>query len=36
MKTILTADQYTKWHTLQEKNKDKAREKMSEYRKENN
>jgi hypothetical protein len=36
MKTILTADQYTKWHTLQEKNKDKAREKMKEYRKENN
>ncbi|GAA6766103.1 hypothetical protein AAFH68_20430 [Flavobacterium sp. CGRL1] len=36
MKTILTADQYTKWHTLQEKNKDKAREKMREYRKENN
>ena len=36
MKTILTADQYTKWHTLQEKNKDKAKEKMKEYKKENN
>ncbi len=36
MKSILTADQYTKWHTLQEKNKDKAREKMKEYKKENN
>lgn len=35
MKTILTADQYTKWHSLQEKNKDKAREKIKEY-KENN
>lgn len=35
MKTILTADQYTKWHSLQEKNKDKAREKVKEY-KENN
>ena len=36
MKSILTADQYTKWHTLQEKNKDKAKEKMREYKKENN
>lgn len=36
MKSILTADQYTKWHTLQEKNKDKAREKMKEYKNENN
>jgi len=36
MKSILTADQYTKWHTLQEKNKNKAREKMKEYKKENN
>ncbi|OIV42104.1 hypothetical protein [Flavobacterium johnsoniae] len=35
MKTILTADQYTKWHSLQEKNKEKAREKMKEYKKEN-
>ena len=36
MKAILTADQYTKWHALQEKNKDKAKEKMREYKKENN
>jgi len=36
MKSILTADQYTKWHTLQEKNKEKAREKMREHKKENN
>ncbi|TDO69997.1 hypothetical protein EV143_11274 [Flavobacterium chryseum] len=36
MKSILTVDQYTKWHTLQEKNKDKAREKMKEYKNENN
>ncbi|MCP2028847.1 biopolymer transport protein ExbB/TolQ [Flavobacterium sp. HSC-32F16] len=36
MKTILTADQYTKWHSLKEKNKDKAKEKMKEYKKENN
>ncbi|MDW8852938.1 hypothetical protein SD960_22755 [Flavobacterium sp. MMLR14_040] len=36
MKSILTADQYTKWHALQEKNKEKAREKMREYKKENN
>jgi len=36
MKSILTADQYTKWHSLQEKNKDKAREKMKEYKKESN
>ncbi|MBF4519209.1 hypothetical protein IRZ71_22895 [Flavobacterium sp. ANB] len=36
MKSILTADQYTKWHALQEKNKDKAREKIKEYKKENN
>jgi len=34
MKSILIADQYTKWHALQEKNKDKAREKMKEYKKE--
>ena len=34
MKGILTADQYTKWKTIQEQNKDKAREKMKEYRKE--
>ena len=36
MKSILTADQYTKWHSLQEKNKDKAREKMKENNKEEN
>lgn len=36
MKAILTADQYTKWHSLQDKNKDKAREKIKEYKKENN
>ncbi|WP_343696985.1 hypothetical protein [Flavobacterium sp.] len=36
MKAILNADQYAKWHSIQEKNKDKAREKIREYRKENN
>ncbi|WP_456314653.1 hypothetical protein [Pseudomonas shirazensis] len=36
MKSILSADQYTKWHSLQEKNKDKAREKMKENNKEEN
>jgi periplasmic protein CpxP/Spy len=36
MKSILTADQYSKWHSLQDKNKDKAREKMKESKKENN
>ncbi|MBF4494370.1 hypothetical protein IRZ83_18705 [Flavobacterium sp. JLP] len=35
MKTILTADQYKKWTAIQEENKDKARERMKEYRKEN-
>jgi protein CpxP len=35
MKSILNADQYTKWKKIQEENKDKAREKMKEYRKEN-
>ena len=34
MKGILNADQYTKWKTIQEQNKDKAREKMKEYNKE--
>ena len=34
MKSILKADQYTKWKTLQEEKKDKAREKMKEHRKE--
>ncbi len=36
MKSILNTDQYTKWKTIQEENKDKAREKMKEYRKDNN
>lgn len=36
MKSILNADQYTKWKAIQEENKDKAREKMKEYKKENN
>lgn len=36
MKAILNADQYVKWHSLQEKNKDKAREKIKEYKKESN
>ncbi|KAF2337740.1 hypothetical protein [Flavobacterium ginsenosidimutans] len=36
MKSILNADQYTKWKTIQEENKDKAREKIKEYRKDNN
>lgn len=36
MKAILNADQYKKWTSMQEENKEKAREKMKEYRKENN
>jgi periplasmic protein CpxP/Spy len=36
MKAILNADQYKKWTSIQEENRDKAREKMKEYRKENN
>jgi protein CpxP len=36
MKVILNADQYKKWTAIQEENKEKAREKMKEYRKENN
>jgi len=36
MKSILNADQYTKWKTIQEENKDKAKEKMKEYRKDKN
>lgn len=36
MKAILNADQYAKWHSLQEKNKNKAREKIKEYKKESN
>jgi len=35
MKGILTADQYTKWKKNQEENKDKARDRMREYRKDN-
>ncbi|MRX67092.1 hypothetical protein SAMN06265349_1021026 [Flavobacterium resistens] len=36
MKSILNADQYTKWKKIQEENKDKAREKMREYKEESN
>lgn len=36
MKEILTADQYTKWKKIQEENKDKAKDKMREYRRDNN
>ncbi|MTH16445.1 hypothetical protein [Flavobacterium sp. LC2016-01] len=36
MKSILNADQYTKWKKIQEENKDKAREKMKEYRNDSN
>jgi len=36
MKSILKADQYTKWKSLQEEKKDKMREKVKEYKKENN
>ncbi|MEN2415299.1 hypothetical protein [Flavobacterium mesophilum] len=36
MKSILNADQYTKWKKIQEENKDKAREKMREYRNDSN
>ncbi|WP_316634422.1 hypothetical protein [uncultured Flavobacterium sp.] len=36
MKSILNADQYAKWKAIQEENKDKAREKMKEYKKANN
>lgn len=36
MKTILNAGQYKKWTSIQEENRDKAREKMKEYKKENN
>lgn len=35
MKGILTADQYTKWKTIQEENKDKVREKIKERRNDN-
>lgn len=36
MKTILKADQYTKWKTLQEQKREKMKEKVKEYKKENN
>lgn len=36
MKTFLNADQYKKWTSIQEENRDKAREKMKEYKKDNN
>lgn len=36
MKTILNADQYKKWTSIQEEKRDKAKEKMREYQKENN
>ena len=35
MKSILKADQYTKWKTLQEQKKDKMREKAKEHKKTN-
>lgn len=36
MKGILNADQYKKWKTIQEENKDKMRERVKEYKEENN
>ncbi|MDA6069101.1 hypothetical protein NJT12_05665 [Flavobacterium sp. AC] len=36
MKMILNADQYKKWTSMQEENKEKAREKMKEYRNDKN
>lgn len=33
MKAILNGDQYKKWTSMQEENKDKSREKMKEYQK---
>lgn len=36
MKSILNDDQYKKWTSIQEENREKAKEKMKEYRKENN
>jgi protein CpxP len=35
MKSILNADQYTKWKKIQEENKDKAKDRMREYRRDN-
>ncbi|KQB40320.1 hypothetical protein [Flavobacterium aquidurense] len=36
MKAILNADQYKKWTAIQEEKRDKAKEKMREYKQENN
>ncbi|UTN06242.1 hypothetical protein L0669_10055 [Flavobacterium bizetiae] len=36
MKAILNADQYKKWTSIQEEKRKQAKEKMKEYRKENN
>lgn len=35
MKAILNVDQYKKWTVMQEENRDKAKERMQEYKKEN-
>lgn len=36
MKSILTADQYNKWKSIQKENQDKMKDKTKEYKKENN
>ncbi|MFH7004298.1 hypothetical protein [Flavobacterium bizetiae] len=36
MKAILNGDQYKKWTSIQEEKREQAKEKMKEYRKENN
>ncbi|MCC9063445.1 MULTISPECIES: hypothetical protein [Flavobacterium] len=36
MKAILNADQYKKWTSIQEEKREQAKEKMREYKKENN
>ncbi|MFW0737845.1 hypothetical protein [Flavobacterium sp. N502536] len=36
MKSILNADQYKKWTSIQDENKEKAKEKMREHKKANN
>jgi protein CpxP len=36
MKAILNADQYKKWTAIQEEKREKAKEKMKEYKQENN
>ncbi|MGO4770810.1 hypothetical protein ACEN2I_04055 [Flavobacterium sp. W22_SRS_FK3] len=36
MKEILNADQYKKWKTMQDENKERMRERVKEYREENN